>query len=92
MAEFTCDGCGRKIRKKHACWSLKIQLYAASEVEIDDDDLRADHQKAMEEINEQVSSLDAKKLEEDVYICYDLRVCRQCRDKFSQRVKCKEFI
>jgi hypothetical protein len=92
MPEYTCDGCGKPIRKKQACYGLKIQLFAAPEVEIDEPDLRADHRKSMDEINEQVSSMDAKKLEEDVYICYDLHVCRPCRDKFSQRIKCREFI
>lgn len=92
MSEFTCEGCGKRMENKRARYCLKIQLFAAPEVELDEADMQADHRKEMEEMNEKLASLDAKKLEEDVYICYDLNICRSCRNKFSQRIKCKEFI
>ncbi|MBU4305323.1 MAG: hypothetical protein KJ893_06865 [Candidatus Omnitrophica bacterium] len=54
--------------------------------------MRRDIKKEMDELCRRAQEMDAKKLEEDVYICYDLSLCKRCRDVFSQRIKCKEFI
>ena len=59
---------------------------------ISKDDLFKDNKREMRKICEEVRGADPKKLEEDVYVCYDLSLCKRCRDVFLQRIKCKEFI
>jgi len=91
MTGNICDSCSRLIKKRQK-YSLRIQIYAAAEVELDAEDLAADHKKAMQKICEKLKNADAKKLEEDVYVCYDLTLCKRCRDVFSERIKHREFI
>ena len=86
-----CENCSIQIKKRQK-YCLRIQLYAAPEVELDEKDLSKNNKKAMEEIREKVKGMSAKKLEEDVYICYDFVLCKKCRDIFLGRIKLKEFI
>lgn len=86
-----CDACGKRIRKRQA-YCLKVELYAHPEVVLDAEDLAMDHKEQMRKLCEQIKNADPKKLEEDVYVAYKLQLCKSCRDKFNQRLKCKEFI
>ena len=58
----------------------------------DEEDLLRDNMTELIGICAKAKNADVKKLEEDVYICYDLSWGKSCRDIFSQRIKCKEFI
>lgn len=69
-----------------------MELFAAPDVHIGKDDLLKDTEAEMKRICEGLKNADPKKLEEDVYVCYDLILCKQCRDIFHQRIKNKEFI
>ncbi|MBI4846920.1 MAG: hypothetical protein HY810_10700 [Candidatus Omnitrophica bacterium] len=91
MKNINCDSCGEKIKKRQK-YCLRIELFSDPKVELDEGDVNENAKNAMKEIIERVKELDAKKLEEEVYICYDLILCKQCRDKFAQRVKYREFI
>ena len=87
----TCYSCSKIIGKRQK-YCLHIELFAAPEVHLDKDDLLKDSKHEIKKICEQVKTADPKKLEEDVYVCYDLILCKRCRDVFLQRIKCKEFI
>lgn len=91
MRQCICDGCGKQMKKK-VSYCLRIELFAAPEVEFDENDLKQDRKKVIEQIFERAKKMDSKKLEEEVYICYDLNLCKSCRDKFASRIECKEFI
>lgn len=86
-----CDSCSAKILKNQR-YCLKIQLYAAPEVELDGNDISKDIKATLDEVMRKAKNMSAKKLEEDVYICYDLNLCKKCRDIFAKRIKLKEFI
>jgi len=91
MSKYICGSCGESIKKRQR-YCLHMELFAAPEVELDAEDIRQDLREEMQRIWERVKNVDSKKLEEDVYICYDLTLCKKCRDIFVQRIKCKEFI
>ena len=91
MAECRCRNCGQEIRKSRS-YCLHLELFAAPEVEIFPDDMFCDHRRKMKEICEGLKDKDPKSLEEDVYICYDLRLCKKCRDLFVKRISTGEFI
>ncbi len=91
MRKHNCDGCGKQIKKRSG-YCLRIELFASGEVEFDEEELWQDLSQAREKLNQQINKMDPKKLEEEVYVAYNLSLCKRCRDKFSQRVKCKEFI
>ncbi|MBU0633535.1 MAG: hypothetical protein KKB82_05110 [Candidatus Omnitrophica bacterium] len=86
-----CDACGKHIRKRQV-YCLKVELYAHPEVVLDAEDLAKDNKEEMQKLCARMKNADSKKLEEDVYVAYNLKLCKSCRDKFNQRLKCKEFI
>ena len=86
-----CYNCAKIVAKKQR-YCLRVELFADPDVHIDKDDLLKDNKREMEKIYEEVKNMDAKKLEEDVYVCYDLTLCKRCRDVLLRRIKCKEFI
>ncbi len=86
-----CYSCSKVIAKRQR-YCLHLELFAAPEVHIDKDDLSKDNKDEIRKICEELKNADPKKLEEDVYVCYDLSLCKRCRDVFLQRIKCKEFI
>ncbi|MFH1061354.1 MAG: hypothetical protein V1747_00505 [Candidatus Omnitrophota bacterium] len=89
--QSVCDSCGDLIKKRQK-YSLKIELSASAEVEIEQKDLEGDLNQQLSELYDGVRDIDAKKLEEDIYIRYDLKLCKKCRDIFNQRIKAKEFV
>lgn len=91
MREFQCDGCGKKIKKKQR-YCLRVELFASPEVELDEEEIWQDHRKKLKELYEQMEKEDPKKLEEEVFVAYNLSLCKTCRDKFSKRIKYKEFV
>jgi endonuclease-3 related protein len=92
IIKYVCDGCGRKLRLTDVRYILKIELYAAPEVVISEEEAKKDHSKEIQRLIDQLKDVDPKKLEEEVYINYRLHLCKKCRDTFNQRVACKEFI
>jgi len=92
IIKYICDACGQKLSTTDVRYILKIELYAAPEIVITEEDLKKDHSKEIERLIEQLKDVDAKKLEEEVYVNYQLHLCKKCRDTFNQRIVCKEFI
>lgn len=89
--QSVCDNCGNLIGKRQK-YTLKIELYASDDVEIEQKDLDGDLSQKLTDLYQSIRDMDAKKLEEDIYICYDLKLCKKCRDIFNQRIKSKEFV
>ena len=91
MPKFQCDSCDRQIKHGQR-YCLHLDLFASPEVELDENDLAASPSKRLKQLYEQLKRQDPKKLEEEVYIGFDLNLCKSCRDKFVQRIKLREFI
>ncbi|MEW6096895.1 MAG: endonuclease III domain-containing protein [bacterium] len=92
IIKYVCDSCGKKLVLTDARYILKIELYAAPEVVISEEEAKKDHCAEIKRLIDQIKDMDAKKLEEEVYVKYRLHLCKKCRDTFNQRVACKEFI
>lgn len=92
IIKYVCDSCGRKLGLTDIRYILKIELYAAPEVVISSEEAKKNASEEIKRLIEQLKDVDTKKLEEEVYIKYCLYLCKKCRDTFSQRVACKEFI
>lgn len=92
IIKYICAGCGRKLALTDIRYILNLELYAAPEVVIPDEELKKDHSKEIKRLIEHLKDVDSKKLEEDVYINHRLHLCKKCRDTFNQRIACKEFI
>ncbi|MEA3438071.1 MAG: hypothetical protein U9R43_16530 [Thermodesulfobacteriota bacterium] len=86
-----CYSCSKIIGKREK-YCLHMELFACGDVHIDEDDLSKDNKQEIKKICEELKNADPEKLEEDVYVCYDLNLCKRCRDVFLQRIKCKEFL
>ncbi len=92
IIKYVCDSCGRKLSPTDVRYLLNIELYAAPEVVISEEEAKKDHLKEIERLIEQLKDVDEKKLEEEIYVNYRLHLCKKCRDTFNQRVVCKEFV
>jgi len=92
IIKYVCDSCGKKLALTEARYILKIELYAAPEVVISEEEAKKDHSKEIKKLIDQLKDADANKLEEEVYINYRLHLCKKCRDIFNRRIACKEFI
>lgn len=92
ILEYRCDGCGRELTKGEVYYILRMELYAAPEIEITRQDLMKNHRQEIERLLKEMEKMDTRRLEEEVYVAYKLFLCQRCRDTFSQRVSSKEFI
>jgi hypothetical protein len=83
MLHFTCDHCGRELRKDEDRYVVKIEVFAAHDpAEITEDDLEEDH---MEEVSQLLQELDEDELDvepEKKRFRYDL--CDHCRKKYTR--------
>ncbi|MFH1458929.1 MAG: hypothetical protein ABIG64_00960 [Candidatus Omnitrophota bacterium] len=91
IKKFKCDSCGLEFNKQQK-YCAKIELFANPQVELSENDLKQNTRQKINEIIQAAKNIDVNKLEEDVYICYHLNLCKRCRDVFLQRLKLKEFI
>lgn len=92
MIKYKCDGCGRQLQKEKLRYISKVEIYAAPRYEFTEDELKQDYYKELKRVYEEIKNTDPKKLEEEVYVKYELDLCKKCRDKFTARIKHKEFI
>lgn len=92
IIEYVCDSCGRELALTDIHYILNLELYAAPQVVMTEEESKKDHAKEIERLIEHLKDVDAKKLEEEVYINYRLHLCKKCRDTFNQRIASKEFI
>ncbi|MFH1202498.1 MAG: endonuclease III domain-containing protein [Candidatus Omnitrophota bacterium] len=90
--KINCDSCGRQLTHPRQRYILKIELYASPEVEITKEDLKKDSREEIKKLINKLNDEDPKKLEEEVYVKYNLNLCKHCRDIFNQRIKNKEFV
>jgi hypothetical protein len=86
-----CYSCGGQIGKQKK-YTAKIELHASDEVVLEEEDLKKDIKENISQIYEQVKTSDQRKLEEDVYVSFELTICKTCKDVFVRRIKAKEFI
>ena len=93
MIKYRCDNCGVEMDEQDLRYILKVQLYAApNEIRITAEDLQKDTQAELERLVERMKTMDPKKLEEEVYVDYQLDLCPKCRTIFAKRVEAKELI
>lgn len=92
ILEYQCDGCGRGLSRDEIHYVLKMELFAAPDIEIGKEDLIKDHRKEIERLIECMKDRDPKDLEDEVYVAYKLNLCSRCRNIFNQRVSSREFI
>lgn len=90
--QYTCDSCGIELKHPRQRYILKIQLYASPEVELTKEDLKKDTQIELRRLLRQLAAMDAKRLQEEVFVSYKLILCKKCRDIFNERIKHKEFV
>ncbi|MFC1703267.1 endonuclease III domain-containing protein [Candidatus Omnitrophota bacterium] len=90
--KHACDSCGRKLEKPQSRHVLKIELFVSPEVEFTEQDMRKDAQEELKDLLKQMKQVDPKQLEEDIYVSYQLTLCKRCRDTFNKRIKYKEFV
>lgn len=89
---YTCDSCGKQLPKLQDRYVLKIELYAWPEIEITRQDLEKDPQQEIKRLLKDLKGKKREELEEEVYVCYKLNLCKNCRDIFNNRIKHREFV
>lgn len=90
--KYFCDSCSKQLPRPEERYILDIKLYASPEIEISESDLKKNHTQEIQKLLEETRDMDAKKLEEEVYVSYKLNLCKRCRDILNGRLKNKEFV
>jgi len=90
--KYFCDSCSKQLSRPQDRYVLEVKLYAAPEIELTKEDFEKNLHEEMQQLIEETRDMDKKKLEEEVYVCYKLNLCKQCRDTFNARLKHKEFV
>ncbi|UCG33732.1 MAG: hypothetical protein JSU68_03675 [Phycisphaerales bacterium] len=80
MIRYECDRCGAGLRANDPQrYIVKIEIYAAAgPAEISDDDLRG-NAGSVEELVTELARADPDEIEDQVYRCFRLDLCDQCR-------------
>lgn len=90
--KHSCDSCSKELPHPLDRYVLDIKLYASPEIEITEEDSKKDLRGEIKKLIEETRNMDAKKLEEEVYVAYKLTLCKKCRDTFDTRLKKREFV
>jgi hypothetical protein len=83
MLHFTCDQCGKELRKGEDHYVVKIEVFAVNDpAEITEEDLEADHMEAVSQILQDLEENDSEVEPAAKHFRYDL--CDSCRNKYSR--------
>jgi hypothetical protein len=83
MLHFTCDHCGKELRKGEDHYVVKIEVFAAHDpTEITEEDLDADHMEAVSQILQELEEGEDAVEPAAKHFRYDL--CDGCRQKYSR--------
>ena len=83
MLHFTCDQCGKELRKGEDRYVVKIEVFAAHDpAEITEDDLEDDHMEAVSQILQDLEENETDVEPAAKHFRYDL--CDNCRNKYSR--------
>jgi len=89
---YSCDSCSRHLGRPEDRYILEVKLYASPEVELNRKEVKKNLREEIKRLIEESAKMDKKELEEEVYVCYKLILCKKCRDVFNKRLKHKEFV
>lgn len=85
-----CENCGRVVPPKEQMYSIKIDMFArADPLVIDGDDLQEDNMAKIEEIIEQLESVDPDEAMAEVFESYSFDLCTPCRRLLHQQLMAK---
>jgi endonuclease-3 related protein len=90
--KYVCEVCSKPLPHPHYRYIFEAKLYVSPEIEITEEELKKDTRKELQRLIKQTKHMDAKQLEEDVFVQYKFILCKRCRDKLNTRLKHKEFI
>lgn len=92
IVKYTCDSCGKRLNRGELRYVLKMELYAAPEVVITEEDLKKDLSEEIKRLAEITKGMSKKDLSEEVFVSYKLTLCKNCRDILARRISHKEFV
>jgi len=90
--EHFCDSCSKELPNPNNRYKLEVKLYCCPDIKITEKDLKKDLREDINSLINQMKHMDKKKLEEDVFVSYNLDLCKRCRDTFNTRLKHREFV
>lgn len=90
--KYVCEACSKPLPRPQNRYIFEAKLYIGPEVEITEEELKKDTRAEMERLIEQTKHMNAKQLEEDIFVQYKFILCKRCRDKFNARLRHKEFV
>ena len=83
MIRYSCDLCKRNLDPEEDLrYVVKIEIYAAFDPVIADEDDDRDHLQEIQEILERLEDVDDSQIGDDVYQQIRLDLCADCRKRF----------
>jgi len=88
MLVYVCDRCGQEIKNAGTRYTFKAELYAAkTPVVFTEEDRHRNFRKEIEELIQQMETMNPDELNDEVYINYQFDLCKPCRDLLYQQFK-----
>lgn len=88
MLVYLCDRCGQEIKNAGARYTFKAELYAAkTPVVFTEEDRHRNFRQEIEDLIQQMESMNPDELNDDVYVNYQFDLCKSCRDTIYQKYK-----
>lgn len=83
MIHYTCDLCGRSLRKKDVIYELNINVHAIYQpLQIDLVDMLKDHMDEIRRLIEELKDKDPQELQDQVYKTFKFHLCPVCQQKY----------
>lgn len=92
MKKHSCYSCGKHLSQGKLRYVLKMEIYAAPELMVDEKDVKKDINREIKRLIKETEGMSEQELLEQVYIAFKFELCKRCRDVFVKRVTHKEFV
>jgi hypothetical protein len=84
MIHYTCDLCKRELDPEDLRYVVKVEVSAAFDPIVNDDEDDRDHLEEIQDLLEQMEDCDNDRIGEDVYQQLRFDLCPECRKKFAK--------
>lgn len=82
MVHISCDLCGKQLEPGHGHHVLKIEVFAAQDPVLTEDDLDADHMEAVSQMLDELEEVDDPEEVEPATRQFRYDLCPDCRRRF----------
>ena len=82
MIHYSCDLCGKDLPGGSPRYTVRIEVFAAAEVDSSDPDLLSKPDEIIQQMLEKMEQMSLKEIEDGNYRIFRYDLCRQCQLRY----------